>query len=252
MPRIRPQTLALYRTAARDYGETRELIDRLRALRHTRRPMFLTLEEFKEIAHWKLDRQLGRVARHYRPLTDEVIRTITQAAFSLYHENERLELELRFGVLSAVPGVGMGVASAVLALVYPEDYAVIDFRGWRQLFGERKDKFNIGDYHRYLTETIDLAVRLGWYPQEVDLALWAYDQDHEPGPSLTPPQTQSGAIKLESDPLNQDWLRFNVLDGAPKADLLKRLETLGISLLQFKCQPIYHMNKRRNFWLREL
>jgi 2C-methyl-D-erythritol 2,4-cyclodiphosphate synthase len=72
--------------------------------------------------------------------------------------------------------VGVPVASAILALVFPEKYSVIDFRGWRQVFGEERTTFSVSDYRRYLTEIQKLAQELGWIVQEVDLAIWEYDR----------------------------------------------------------------------------
>jgi len=73
-------------------------------------------------------------------------------------------------------GVSIPVASAVLAIVFPEKYAVIDFRGWRQVFGEEKRTFSIRDYKKYLCAIHRLANELGWKVQEVDLAIWEYDR----------------------------------------------------------------------------
>lgn len=82
---------------------------------------------------------------------------------------------MRVGILCALRGVGVPVASAVLALAFPDEYAVIDFRGWRQVFGEDRRQFGVGDYKRYLGEVRRLARELEWPVQEVDLAIWHYD-----------------------------------------------------------------------------
>jgi len=105
-----------------------------------------------------------------------VIRTITSVALTISHPDEEYELELRLGILCTLRGVGVPVASAVLALVFPEKYAVIDFRGWRQVFGKEKATFSIPDYKQYLREIQRLADELGWSVQEVDLAIWEYDR----------------------------------------------------------------------------
>jgi len=64
----------------------------------------------------------------------------------------------------------------ILALTFPEEYGVIDFRAWRQLFGEEKRGFSTEDYKQYLNKLRNLAKELGWTVQEVDLAIWAYDK----------------------------------------------------------------------------
>jgi hypothetical protein len=80
------------------------------------------------------------------------------------------------GLLVALPGVGVPVASAVLALTDPERYCVIDFRGWRTVFDEERTAFSIRDYLRYRGEVARVAVNLGWPVQETDLAIWEYDR----------------------------------------------------------------------------
>lgn len=70
------------------------------------------------------------------------------------------------------------VASAVLTLVYPNKYAVIDFRNWRQVFGQRKNGFSIINYKQYMEKMRRLANELNWTVQEVDLAIQEYDYAH--------------------------------------------------------------------------
>ena len=82
--------------------------------------------------------------------------------------------------LTELSGVGIGVASAILALVDPEHYCVIDFRGWRAAFGEMRRSFSTRDYNKYLSEVRRLAEVLGWTPQETDLAIWEYDRRTHP------------------------------------------------------------------------
>lgn len=62
-------------------------------------------------------------------------------------------------------------------LCFPEQYAVIDYRVWRQLFLEEKDTYSINDYKKYLKEIRRLANEIGWMSQEVDLAIWSYDKN---------------------------------------------------------------------------
>jgi thermostable 8-oxoguanine DNA glycosylase len=100
---------------------------------------------------------------------------VTAAAFRIDIPDFDYELELQIGILTCLRGVGVPVATAILALVFPEKYAVIDFRGWRQVFGENKTTFSIGDYKRYLAKLRPLAAELDWSVQEVDLAIWELD-----------------------------------------------------------------------------
>ncbi len=173
---VTPVELIPYRTTSDDYRLTEDLKSRFARLRLQRRPLYLTCDEFDQILKWKLGRQYGRQRERRKANTEEVIRTVTSAAFAIEHPDEEYELELRMSILCSLRGVGVPVASAVLALVFPEKYAVIDFRGWRQVFGEEKRIFSIPDYKRYLREVRRLADELGWPVQEVDLAIWEYDR----------------------------------------------------------------------------
>jgi len=164
--------------------ETEGLKKRFARLRAERGAFFLTKSEFDEVLRWKLRGQIGRQRSRRAGNTDELIRAVTGLALSLCHEDKDYELELRLGILCSLRGVEVPVASAILALVSPEEYAVIDFRGWRQIFGEERTSFSISDYKRYLAKIRELARELGWQPQEVDLAIWEYDVEavREPSP----------------------------------------------------------------------
>ena len=120
--------IALYRTSSDDYDLTERLKTRLLRLRQERRPFYLASAEFDEILRWKLRGQYGRQRERRKANTEDVIRTVTRAALTIIHPDEEYELELRVGILCALRGVSVPVASAVLALVFPEKYAVIDFR----------------------------------------------------------------------------------------------------------------------------
>jgi hypothetical protein len=163
------------RTVGDDYAETQRLKEKLRGLRGQRIPFFLTAAEFEEILHWKLRGQFGRQKQIRAVNTDVLIRTVTGCAFSIQHEEKDYEVELRLKILSSLRGVGVPVASAILALTFPHAYAVIDFRGWRQIFGDKRNSFSVEDYQKYVKEVRRLALELGWPVQEVDLAIWAYD-----------------------------------------------------------------------------
>lgn len=177
---IKASQIADLRYASDDFGYTAQLKAKFKRLREERRPFFLTMDDFDEILHWKLRQQYGR-QRHLRQHnTDEVVRTVTEAALTITHRDKDYELELRVGILCALRGVGVPVASAILALVYPEEYAVIDYRAWRQVFSEKRTTFSIGDYKRYMKAIRPLARELGWPVQEVDLAIWEYDRMHGP------------------------------------------------------------------------
>ena len=165
-----------YRVSGDDNALTEHLEAHFAQMKRERHPFYLTLDEFDQALQWKLRGQYGRQRERRKANTDDVVRVVTGAAFAIEHPDKDYETELRFGILCTLRGVGVPVASAILALVFPERYAVIDFRGWRQVFGEDRTVFSVSDYKRYLREIQTLAQELGWPVQEVDLAIWEYDR----------------------------------------------------------------------------
>lgn len=173
--------IAELRAVSDDYPETARLKSLFAQLRRERDPLFLTQSEFDDVLRWKLRGQYGRSQLRRQGNIEAVVRTVTRAALTIAHDDPEYELELRVAILCALRGVSVPVASSVLTLVYPQEYAVIDFRVWRQLFGEERRQFGISEYKRYLREVRRLAEELGWTVQEVDLAIWAYDMKHSRG-----------------------------------------------------------------------
>ena len=171
-----PDGLRPFRTEARDYEETQELLAHLRELRANRQPFYLTEDDLELIYRWKLERQYGRQQAKRARNTDAVYRAITRAAFEVDDGGSDYEAEVRLGVLMALPGIGIGVASAILALGDPARYCVIDFRGWRSVFAEERRDFWIPQYVEYRRAVKELAQALDWSVQETDLAAWAMDE----------------------------------------------------------------------------
>jgi len=168
------------RASAVDHAEAARLKQRFSELKKIREPFYLTGLEFDQILKWKLRGQYGRQQASRSLNTEDVIRAVTNLALNITHNDQDYELELRMGLLTCLRGVGIPVGSAILALVFPEKYAVIDFRGWRQLIGDLKSSFSLSDYKRYMTEIRRLALELNWLPEEVDLAIWEYDRRNGP------------------------------------------------------------------------
>lgn len=155
---------------------TRELISRFEVLRKRRSRFHLTLPELLEVARWKLEGQYGRAARHLERLTPPVVRTVTAAAFAIDGPDDDFETELRAGLLTTLPGVGLPIASAVLTLVEPDRYAVIDFRAWRALFGSDRASFGVADYRAFMAALRERSVRERTTPRIVELRLWHEDK----------------------------------------------------------------------------
>jgi hypothetical protein len=162
-----------------DFEDTERLKAKLAEIHRERHPLYLTAAEFEEILKWKLRQQIGR-QRHLRAAnTEEIIRAVTGLALTIAPADKEYEIELRLNILSALRGVDIPVASAVVALVFPDEYAVIDSRVWQQLFDEKRWVFSVPNYKKYLAKIRTLADELGWPVQEVDHAIWVYTYPSE-------------------------------------------------------------------------
>jgi hypothetical protein len=167
-----------------DWKTSEALKRHFAAAKLNRDPLFLTQDEFFQVAHWKLIGQYGRAARHLEKNRAEQIEHVTGHAFAFSAPGDPdLELEVRVQILRVLPGVGMGVASAILALCDPERYAPIDFRVWRQLFGADLAMFDLPEYRRYMARLRELVAELrridpegAWTVQLVDYYGWERDK----------------------------------------------------------------------------
>jgi len=164
------------RTDGTGYQETEAIKSLLAIKRQNSQGFYLNTEDFDRIVRWKLGQQLGRANHLLIQNAPNVIEETTRLALSVQIDNPEYEFQFRFAILTALKGVGTGVASAILALSFPEKYCVIDYRGWYQVFRKHKTVFTFGDYQKYLGKVKILAKQLGWSPQEVDLAIWEFDR----------------------------------------------------------------------------
>lgn len=175
-PVITAEDIVPLRGQGEDAAEMERLCAKFAQVRVARRPFVLTAGEFEDILKWKLRGQYVRQRVLREANTELLVRAVTQAALAIRHDDPEYALELRFGILCTMRGVGVPVASAALGLVNPHEYAVIDYRGWRQIFGGEQTAFTIPDYKRYLRQIRGLAETLAWSLPEVDLAIWEFDR----------------------------------------------------------------------------
>src|SRR5665213_2752581 len=145
-----------------------------------RDPYYLTREDLEPILTYKLRTQRGRTEHHRKGWTEERVRAVTSGAFGLRLEDVDLESRARAAILTSLSGVGIAVASAILALVEPDRYGIIDFRNWRQLFPSARRTFSIDNYCEYMAKLRDLSDQLQWPVQRVEWCIWEYDRTTNP------------------------------------------------------------------------
>jgi len=143
-------------------------------------------DEFRDIAEWKSPRQKSR----YKNNKQIEVEVATSTAISAYPN-----VEQQVSALVDLNGVGVPVASAILTVVFPQDYGVLDYRAWRaaEWFDQGSVSFNSYDgyvdfldnfrnyattdaYKSYLNKIRSIANAQAVSAREVDMALWAYDE----------------------------------------------------------------------------
>ena len=162
---------------ADDYVETKRLISKFAKIKKDRVPFYLQMDELDEILHWKLRRQYQRQYNNIIQNTDFLVREVTQTAFKIENDGSFYSIKLKLKTLIKLHGVQIPVASAILTLCFPDMFCVIDFRGYRQFFGNAKkyQNYTFQEYFLYWSLIKKKADELGVTPQEVDMAIWQYD-----------------------------------------------------------------------------
>ena len=147
-------------------------------------------DELRKIGKWKSDSD-GRVDYHLKDNNQTFVERKTAVAFQKSNDKESIEL------LTELSGVKVPIASTILTMYDPTTYAVVDYRAFRALgvavprfldpqmyhdyakFMEHFQNYNSAPqaYHFYMEIIRDIAQREGLLPREVDMALWAYDED---------------------------------------------------------------------------
>ncbi len=131
---------------------------------------YFLFNEFYEVCMWKSARQKKRYIQN-KNIIEEVSRK------ALAEENERKKMEILSGELD---GVGIPTASALLTVVYPKRYAVIDIRCLEML---RKMKCDIGRHpslniwEKYLKIMREWSKENSITPRELDMALFAMHRE---------------------------------------------------------------------------
>ena len=182
---LRDRRIAARHTDDPDLAEAERLKARLGRARDKRVPLYLSRDELLSICRWKLRDQYSRGARLLESSSEKRVKRTTQMAFACKDKDAGFELAGRVTILRLLPGVGIGVASTVLALCYPRRYATLDSRVWRALFDEERSAFEVADYRRYLDRLSELAAEAraldpkgGWSVQLAGYYAWDDDEEH--------------------------------------------------------------------------
>jgi thermostable 8-oxoguanine DNA glycosylase len=160
--------------------ETAALIKRLRPARQRG---YLTAVELEEISRWKSPRAI-----HYiRANTARQIRAATLAALKTRSERKRLES------LTSLMGVSIPMASAVLMLLNPKRYGVIDIRVWQLMHkigavtkNPRGIGFTFQNWYQFLMIIRYFASKFGVSARMIELSLFLAHKRFQDGTLYDP------------------------------------------------------------------
>jgi hypothetical protein len=142
-----------------------------------------TRSEFERMCRWKSPR-----AQHlWRRNSAARIRQVSRAVLATRSERRRMEL------LTMLRGVGVPIASAILTLVDPRRYGVLDIRAWQLLFttrtvagNRRGQSFTIGQWEEYLSALRHHARRLGVTARAIEFTLFEAHRRRQEGTLYAP------------------------------------------------------------------
>lgn len=174
-------------------------IKRIERFEHTIKGHLATLPEgrwYLTLEHVEAARQIRHPSQqaHRDGPTQAQCRKLTAEAL-----NGRKTHLQRMEILMSLPGVGAPVASLLLAMVYPETYATIDRRAYRQLYRTQaaETAFTVAEYLQYNRDLTGFARMLGLAPHRLEQTLFAYDfcvNEAAPGAVSAPPGAMARAV----------------------------------------------------------
>ena len=149
-----------------EHAPTAALIDDLRGVR--RRGSF-TRAEFRRMCQWKSP----RARRLWETNSAARVRAVSRAVLATRDERRRMEL------LTSLTGVGVPMASAILTLIDPRRYGVLDIRAWQLLFAirsvdanRRGQGFTVAQWLDFLTALRSHAGRLRVTARAIEYTLF--------------------------------------------------------------------------------
>lgn len=132
---------------------------------------YFSFNDFYQIVMWKSVRPKSRYISN-----KEQVERISREALSKSDESEKIQ------TLCELNGVGIPTASAILTIIYPEKYAVIDIRCLEALNDILKIKISksvsLKTWLKYLELIRNIAKENNIKPRELDMALFAMHKEN--------------------------------------------------------------------------
>ncbi len=131
---------------------------------------YFIFDEFYKICMWKTRRQKNRYLKNV-----DKIEGVTKIAFSENDEEKKMKK------LCELDGVSVPVASAILTIFDPQNYAIIDIRciDMLNILGYKINKIpSIKTWLQYTETMRSIAKNNNITPREADMGLFAMHQEH--------------------------------------------------------------------------
>lgn len=134
---------------------------------------YLTPEEFFAIVIWKSNRAKTTVKRGIKK-SGKSIKAVMSAVAKAKTPEQKLD------ILTALPGIGIPMASAILTVCYPNDFTIADYRACASLkeFSIKIDgnpTARVDSYFEYLNACKRLAKKHNLSLRDFDRVLWGRD-----------------------------------------------------------------------------
>ena len=175
LPYARLESLVRRHLSTEEDQTTTVLIGRLRA---AKKRGYLTSSELETVCYWKSPRAI----HHIRSNSLATIRAATRLALATENEREKLE------ALRQLKGVSVPMASALLTLIDPRRYGVIDIRVWQLLHkvgtvtkNEAGIGFNYSHWEQFLILLRHFARKYGVKARDIERTLFLVHRKYQRG-----------------------------------------------------------------------
>lgn len=152
----------------------------------------ISIDELLKISQWKM--QGSRNDKNIKSNVEKDVNVEQQCQHALTELEGKESVE----ALTDLSGIGVPMASTVLTVAKPEEYAIIDYRAFRGLAGALPEIVDSRDYSEYaeflenfrnyltsaeayeyyIKHVREIAEQEDLSARQVDMALWAFDKEN--------------------------------------------------------------------------
>jgi len=155
-----------------------ETLKLMKFLKDVKKRGYFNKEEFLEMGMWKSPRPKQRYLKN----SEEEIISISKKVLATKFEKRRIEL------LTSLNGVSIPTASAILTLIDPKSYGVIDIRVWQvlYLYGSVKDRpdgtnFDFNNWYNYLMKLRYYAKKFKVSVRDIERTIFFHHKEIQVG-----------------------------------------------------------------------